>query len=275
VSADAAAANLAPSLPEGLDALLWDFLDPLFAAPKSASSDPVATPGGEAFAEPSAAARLVELCLQHVLTRDVAQEEAARADAKRASKRMKAHVGPTDAELVMQAEQGLPGAFEALMERYLSMVVGVAYSLLSDSEAARDVAQDTFMEAMQTLTLLRERDKFGNWIYGIARRKASYVLRRRRMHQAAVTFKQQEEKTLPTQDDPSAPMSRLERTEHIREQLNQLPEIYREILVLRYIDGRSYEEIAAVLGISLAAVDKRLMRGKAMLRESLRKWMGE
>ena len=63
--------------------------------------------------------------------------------------------------------------------------------------------------------------------------------------------------------------------EHIREQLNQLPEIYREILVLRYIDGRSYEEIAQVLGISLAAVDKRLMRGKALLREALRKWLDE
>jgi len=267
MNADAVAV---PGLPENLDALLWDFLDPLFAASK-----PVGTEDGAAFAQPAATARYVELCLQHVLTRDVTQEDAAHLDAQRTSKRMKAYVGPTDAELVVQTQQGLPGAFEALMERYLSMVVGVAYSRLSDSEAARDVAQDTFMEAMQTLTLLRDHDKFGNWIYGIARRKASYVLRRRRMHQSAVTFKQQEEKTLPTQDDPSAPLSRQERSEHIREQLKQLPEIYREILVLRYIDERSYEEIAAVLGITQAAVDKRLMRGKAMLRESLRTWIGE
>lgn len=253
--------------PEALDALLWSFLDPAADADRNAAAEAV-----EKQAAPPLAARLVELCLQHVLIRECATEEAARAETSRPAR---VHAGPADAELVLQAEQGVPGAFEVLMERYLSMVIGVAYSLLSDKEAAQDIAQDTFMEAAQTLTLLRERDKFGNWLYGIARRKASYVLRRRKMHHAAIQYKQQEEKTLPQQDDPGAPIARRERNENIREALNQLPEIYREILVLRYIDGRSYEEIAAVLGVSLAAVDKRLMRGKSMLRESLRRWTGE
>ena len=52
----------------------------------------------------------------------------------------------------------------------------------------------------------------------------------------------------------------------------ELPEIYREVLALKYVDGRSHEDIAKVLQISLAAVDKRLMRGKEMLRESLQRW---
>ncbi|MBI3831420.1 MAG: RNA polymerase sigma factor [Planctomycetes bacterium] len=252
-----------------LDALLWSFLDP------AGELEPDARPAEkvEQKADATLAARLVELCLQHVLLRDCVEEEASRAAA--ATRPARVHAGPADAELVLQAEQGVPGAFEILMERYLSMVIGVAYSLLSDAEASRDVAQDTFMEAAQTLTLLREREKFGNWLYGISRRKASYVLRRRKMHQAAINYKQQEEKTLPRQDDPSAPVARQERNENVRRALNQLPEIYREIIVLRYIDGRSYEEIASVLGISLAAVDKRLMRGKAMLKEPLQRWMNE
>ncbi len=70
-------------------------------------------------------------------------------------------------------------------------------------------------------------------------------------------------------------MARQEKAQEIRRALNQVPEIYREILVLRYMDDRSYEEISSLLGISVAAVDKRLMRGKEMLRSSLRRWISE
>ncbi|MCW8130335.1 MAG: sigma-70 family RNA polymerase sigma factor [Planctomycetota bacterium] len=264
------AAALPPANGGALDALLWAYLDPLDGAD---APGPAPLEQLERRASPELAARLLELCLQHVLLRDHAEESAAQATA--AARPGRAHAGPADADLVLQAEQGVPGAFEVLMERYLSMVIGVAYSLLSDKEAAQDVAQDTFMEAAQTLTLLRERAKFGNWLYGIARRKASFVLRRRRMHRNAITYKQQEEKTFPPQDDPGAPIARAERNENIRAALHQLPEIYREVLVLRYMDDRSYDEIASVLGISLAAVDKRLMRGKSMLREALRRWSNE
>ena len=262
---------LPPAAPGPWDVSVWSYLD--FSATSGdppASGAESAQHGVEALmaglAAPNPARRLVELCLQHVLLRELVQEESARTTTA---------VGPSDAELVLQAEQNVPGAFEVLMERYLSIVVGTAYSQLSDIEAAKDVAQDTFFEAIRTLPLLREREKFGNWVYGIARRKASYQLRRRRMHKAAVDYRQQVEKAQPGPDDPSAPLVRRERAEEIRSALQQLPEIYREILVLKYLDGRSYDEIAAILGITLAAVDKRLMRGKSMLKETLRHWTTE
>jgi len=256
-----------------LDAALWSVLD---------AADPVAEHPQtlQTFARGGALTRFAEMCFDHVLFREVLEEEAARAEeeAARSAKtagQAGAKAGPTDAELVLQAETGTSGAFDVLVERYFSMVTGVAYSLISDADAARDVAQESFFEAARTLPLLRDRNKFANWLYGIARRKAIYILRRRRMHKTAIEFRKDEENAAAPQEEPGAPMARNERSGEIRRALEQLPEIYREILVLKYMDSRSYEEIAALLGISLAAVDKRLTRGKAMLRESLRRWMDE
>lgn len=247
------------------DAAVWSWLDGPAA---------VAGPPAERLNQANAAQRLVEICLDHVLLREVVLEEDARAaDGAGLAPDAQAAEGLGDEALVLQAEQDVPGAFNVLVERYFSLVVGAAYSQLGDIDAARDVAQDAFLEAARKLETLRERDKFGNWVYGIARRKAIYVLRRRKLHQAAI--KEVQEQVQQPVDDPAAPMARAERNQQIRQALTQLPEIYREILVLKYIDERSYEDIAKVLGISLAAVDKRLMRGKEMLRESLRRWMNE
>ncbi|GMV81560.1 MAG: hypothetical protein AMXMBFR7_27440 [Planctomycetota bacterium] len=264
--------------PESLDRALWRWLDPagLDGAPETEAGE-AREPGAltALLAELPDARRLVELATAHVLIREVAQEEAAIRLSPRESQRLAKVAGPTDEELVLQVERGIPGAFDVLMERYFNLVVGVAYSLLGDADTARDVAQDAFLEAAKMLHTLRERNKFGNWLYGITRLRAIYVLRRKRMHRQAIEVKKDEEKSIEPHEDPSAPMDKRERGHQIREALNQLPEIYREILVLKYIDGRSYDEIGALLGISLAAVDKRLMRGKAMLRESLRRFIKE
>ncbi len=267
--------------------LLWTFIDPPQTAPtqESEASDSekekltlphIEADVVKALTESMMAAKLVDYCLDHVLLREVIQEEAARSEAALGkTAKGKAASGPTDAEVVMQAEHGVPGAFDILVERYFNQIAGAAYAQLQDREEAWDVAQDAFHEAAKKLSTLRVRDKFGHWVYGIARRKAIYILRRRKMHRTAIQYKKDEEKTLPGQDEPDAPINRDERNAQIRASLNRLPEIYREILVLKYIDGRSYDEIAKLLGVSLAAVDKRLMRGKDMLRESLRRWMGE
>ena len=260
-----------------LDALHWAWLDPSGAADASATSRPPGPPqsgqgerGGPAvpLSEPVVARRFAQICLDHVLLRELVQEEAASLAAPCA--------GLSDAELVHAAlAHRVPGAFDLLVERYFNLTAAAAYALLSDAEAARDVAQDAFLEAARTLPLLREPAKFANWVYGIARRKAIYVLRRRKLHHQALEYKQDAERALPPAEEAGAPLARQERAGEIRRALDQLPEIYREVLVLKYMDGRSYEEIATLLGLRQAAVDKRLTRAKAMLRESLRPWMGD
>jgi len=245
---------------EARDALLWAFLDPDSAnTPEEAEQNLTAR-----YREPGAVKRLVELCLQHVLIHDLLQEQTAAQPLP---------AGLTDADLVKQSEKGVPGAFDVLVERYFNMVTAAAYALLSDAEAARDVAQESFLEAARGLPLLREREKFANWVYGIARRKAIYTLRRRKLHQSAIKIKQEQARAEPDKSDPRLPIVSTERRDVVRRALARLPEIYREVLVLRYMDGRSAEEITSILGLSTAAVEKRLARAKGLLREHLRKWI--
>lgn len=183
--------------------------------------------------------------------------------------------GTSDAELVERAEKGERAAFDELVDRHYSVVVTAAYKVLMDVEAARDCAQDAFLEAAGNLPDLREKSKFANWIYGISYRKAICVLRRNKLHVVAMEHKKDESRSIIRLGSPSEQAETTEKHASIRKALNEIPEIYREVIVLKYIDGRSHEEIARILDLSHAAVDKRLTRGKDLLRESLRRWKTE
>jgi len=177
-----------------------------------------------------------------------------------------------DAELVERAGHGERAAFDELVARHYDTATAAAFAVLGNTDAARDCAQEAFLEAAATLTTLRDKAKFGSWIYGIAKRKAIYILRRQKLHSDAMKVKTDESRSRIPVHNPSELAGHEEKLASIRRALSEIPEIYREVLVLKYVDGRSHEAIAKVLQISLAAVDKRLMRGKDMLWESLRRW---
>lgn len=246
---------------ESFESLVWRLLDS-----DHGLRDNVERKLAERWQEPGAVRRFVELCMDHVLLHDLLQETTAMRPLP---------AGLTDAELVKQADEGVPGAFDVLVERYFNMVAAAAYTTLSDAEAARDVAQESFLEAAQCLPMLRERDKFANWVYGIARRKAVYALRRRKLHQSAITIREEHVRAQPDKSDPRLPIVSTERRDVVRQALAKLPEIYREVLVLRYMDGRSSREITDILGLRIPAVEKRLARAKSLLRERLQKWIEE
>ena len=180
-----------------------------------------------------------------------------------------------DAALVLRAQQGDREAFNRLVERHYGIVVTAAFLVLANIDASRDCAQEAFLEAARNLAKLREPAKFPQWIYGISRNKALDLLHWQKVHHAALKEKTSESRRLPPIASPPEEARKRERVERIRSLLGELPVIYREVLVLKYIDDRSHSAIAKVLGISTAAVEKRLMRGKAMLRESLGEWRDE
>ena len=180
-----------------------------------------------------------------------------------------------DVALVARAQAGDREAFNLLVNRYYDVVVSAAFSVLANIESARDCAQEAFLEAARTLDRLRDQAKFAQWIYGISRNKAIYFLQRQKMHNEALKVKCDESRRLQPVQSPSDHAREEERLAGIRQALDELPPIYREVLVLKYADGRSHADISNLLDISLAAVDKRLMRGKDMLRESLTRWKAE
>ena len=170
----------------------------------------------------------------------------------------------SDAELVERAQMGVRAAFDELVERYYSVAVTAAYKVLTDIDASNDCAQEAFLEAARTLSDLRDKAKFGHWIYGISYRKAIYVVRKIKLHTAALEIKRDESRAVIRLGSPSDQAEKVEKLASIRKALNEIPEIYREVIILKYVDGRSHAEIAQILDISHAAVDKRLSRGKEL-----------
>jgi len=174
----------------------------------------------------------------------------------------------SNAELVARTCRGENEAFEELVHRYNASVVALAYAILGERETARDVTQEAFIEALRRIDGLREPSKFANWVCGIARRMCIYRLRAAGRNPEEPLH----ESTARTEhaDGPAARAERREREEATLAALRGLPLTYREVMVLRYLKERSYLEIAEILDLSPAAVEKRLVRAKEMLREKLR-----
>lgn len=179
----------------------------------------------------------------------------------------KAHLN--DATLVALARDGDHDAYRILVERCSSAVTALAYAVTSDREAARDVAQEVLIEGYRRLATLRDPARFGAWVCGIARRRAIYHLRQRKRSRLVFNEPLDSNASAST-PTPSEHLERDERRQQVLKALGQIGEKYRGVLMLKYVDGMSYAKIAQLMSISLATVDKRLTRAKAMLRKLLK-----
>jgi len=165
-------------------------------------------------------------------------------------------MGSTDRQLVERAREGNRDAFGDLVDRYRDMVYGLGYHLTSDFEAARDLAQEAFVQAYLKLDQLRDPGKFAGWLRQIVT-NVHHNLRRRR----EVTTVALDEATEAV--DPRGP-SEIEVV--VREALGRLREPERLALTLHYINGYSHAEIGEFLGVRPEAVKTRLARARQHLR---------
>ena len=172
----------------------------------------------------------------------------------------------TDAELVYAVRDGEAEAFAALVDRYKDRVVGAAYHLVGDRDAAEDLAQDTFVAAYKQIHKLREPSRVGAWLHGIAQRLSYKYLRR-----AARTSDLDAERL----EAMPAPPDRIDEPGELCELMNELPEQYRQVLAARYLEDLDYDEIAKLLGTTINNVRVRCHRAKNRLRELLEAVQGE
>lgn len=174
----------------------------------------------------------------------------------------------TDARLVRAAAGGDDEAFGRLVEKYAAKVAAICYSVTGDAEVSRDVAQEVFTEAFLSLRRLRSPAKVAAWLGRVARLKAVSWVRRRVRHREERSALEAE--TLAARGaQPGEDVSRQETRRRVLAAVRGLPRDYREVIVLRCLEEEAPGEICRVLGISLAAMDKRLSRAKSMLREVL------
>src|SRR5262245_17577827 len=171
-----------------------------------------------------------------------------------------------DAVLWQLVLQGSVQAFEVLVRRHQSLVCAVAYSTCGDLALSEDVAQETFWSAWQKRASLEEASHLRGWLCGIARNVGKNV-RRRASRPADAAAALDAAEGLPV-DEPGPAEQAVSHEEEalVWRTLEQMPESYREPLVLFYREEQSVAEVAAALGLSEDAVKQRLSRGRGMVR---------
>ena len=166
----------------------------------------------------------------------------------------------TTQELVSAAQQGEKAAFAELVRLYERAAVISAYSVLGDFHAAQDATQDAFVTAYQKLAQLRDGSAFGPWLLTTVRRQAISMRQKHVLGRSS-----------PELLDETAAQTNewAERHQEVFGSLARLPEHERIVVVLRYVDGHSVQEIAAATGRPLGTVTKQLSRAV----ERLRTWL--
>ena len=169
----------------------------------------------------------------------------------------------SDVDLVRAAQRGDRSAFGALYERYARMVHGILLSRVPPV-AVEDLVQDVFLKAMPRLGSLRDADHFGGWLAAIARNHAADFFRQ--SHSAQMRYEDVEQVETESTD-----ASGEEKTdaEFVLSAIRQLPEAYRETLILRLVEGMTGPEIASRTGLTHGSVRVNLHRGMQQLKQIL------
>ena len=166
-----------------------------------------------------------------------------------------------------RARAGEQEAFGLLVETYQRPVFALTYRMLGDLSEAEDAAQETFLRAYSRLDQYDPGRKFSTWLFSIANYHCIDRLRKRRVQfvgldESPVVFSLESESAKPEAETLAA-----EQAEEMQALVNQLEPEYRTPLVLRYWNDCSYQEIADVMDISVAAVKSRLFRARKKLAE--------
>jgi len=178
-----------------------------------------------------------------------------------------ARTGPeaarSDIELIQLAQANDHVAFETLVRRYSERAYRAAYRVVRDQQAAEEVLQEALIKAYRALPRFEARSSFYTWLYRITVNLA--LDRRRRGKRApavewddAIAHEIDPRSTLPEPANPEVASLRLEVRELVAEGIQTLPDGQREVLLLREVDGLSYEEIADTMQISKGTVMSRL-----------------
>jgi RNA polymerase sigma-70 factor (ECF subfamily) len=161
---------------------------------------------------------------------------------------------------------GDPDQYAVLVDTYKDMAYNIAFRMLGDADAAKDMAQESFIAAYNALGDFKFNAKFSSWLYRIVMNKCRDYYRAGR-------------ETIPVDEicefvegsdrSPEQAASCRQAGDAVQHALNRLPPDYREVIILKHIEGLDYQEIADSLGVSVSALKVRAHRGREMLRKLL------
>jgi len=176
-----------------------------------------------------------------------------------------------DAQLIEQTLAGRSAAFGELVCKYQDRLFNTIAHVAGNAEDARDIVQDAFVQAFLKLESFQHHAAFYTWLYRIA---FNVAISHRRSRRPAVSIEQAKEdageEPADVGDGPEINLLRKECCEQVRGAIAGLKEEYRAVVVLREIDGCSYESIAEILDLPIGTVRSRLYRGRLQLMEELK-----
>ena len=185
-------------------------------------------------------------------------------------------IGTREAALIERCAAGDEVACAELVAEHQRMVFHLACHLLGDSDEAMDLSQDVFLRVFRTIHTFRGQSQLRTWIYRIvvnqARNRQRWWRRRFRSSQISLDQHLEAHGDLPAAPDASTPdraLAQKQLAARLRDALDSLPFEQRTAIVLREIDGLSYEENAFSLGVTLGTVKSRLTRARHALRAVL------
>jgi RNA polymerase sigma-70 factor (ECF subfamily) len=187
--------------------------------------------------------------------------------------------GLTDQEVVLRARSGQETAYRELIRRYERPIFALLFRMVRDRELAEDLAQETFVKALNAIESYRPEFKFSSWIFKIANNAAIDHLRRRELDTLSLdgsphaeTPEAMQATALQIGARQETPLDTVEAKElgtAIEAAIGSLRPEYRSCILLRHVEGRAYEEIAEILNLPLGTVKTYIHRARNELRLSL------
>lgn len=174
----------------------------------------------------------------------------------------------SDEKLIEQTLSGDQNAFGVLVERYQDRLYNIVYHIVNDYEDARDVVQEAFLQAFANLDRFRGSSRFYTWIYRISFNIAvGHLRQRKRTISMEKILEERGEFFADKGDSPEMLSTREEDAKILWDGINRLPVEYRSPLILREIEGASYDDIAEMLDVPVGTIRSRLHRARIALKE--------
>jgi RNA polymerase sigma-70 factor (ECF subfamily) len=184
-----------------------------------------------------------------------------------------------DADVAALAKEGREPAFRELVRRYERPVFSLIFRMVRDRETSEDLAQDTFIKVLNNIDRYRPEFKLSSWLFKIANNVTIDHLRRRQLATVsldgsphAATAAEAQATSLDVESRGQSALEAIESRElgsAIEQAIGKLRPEYRSCILLRHVEGRSYEEIAATLDLPLGTVKTYIHRARHELREAL------
>jgi RNA polymerase sigma-70 factor (ECF subfamily) len=185
---------------------------------------------------------------------------------------------PSDEALVARVIGGDTAAFEPLMRRYNRVLFRTARSIAQDDSEAEDVLQSAYLQAFSTLSSFRSEARLSTWLVRIVMNEALARVRKTQRRAEIIHLEAymdddhidaQADAGITRFEEPQAAAMRAQTRRLLERKIDELPESFRTVFMLREVEEMSVEEVSEALGVPEATVRTRHFRGRSMLRESL------